>query len=63
MKKLITLITICISNLLLSQQAFWTSTSYKGAFPVTDGTSRQTGQMVGQISILKIPIILKLLQP
>jgi hypothetical protein len=40
MKKLITLITICISNLLLSQQAFWTSTSYKGAFPVTDGTSQ-----------------------
>jgi hypothetical protein len=39
MKKVITLFMILISSLAFSQNAFWQATSYKGAFPITDGTS------------------------
>lgn len=40
MKKIyLSLATLFLSSLLNAQSAFWTSTSYKGAFPVTDNTS------------------------
>ena len=40
MKKLITILSVAISTIAFGQQAFWQATSYKGAFPVTDGTSQ-----------------------
>jgi len=39
MKKLITILMVAISGIAFSQNTFWTATSYKGAFPVTDGTT------------------------
>jgi len=39
MKKLITILMLAISGIAFSQNTFWTATSYKGAFPVTDGTT------------------------
>lgn len=39
MRKLLTLLMTTITGFAFSQ-AFWTSTNYKGAFPVTDGTSQ-----------------------
>ena len=40
MKKLITILSVAISTIAFGLQAFWQATSYKGAFPVTDGTSQ-----------------------
>ena len=39
MKKLITILMVAISGIAFSQNTFWTATSHKGAFPVTDGTT------------------------
>jgi hypothetical protein len=39
MKKLIILFLLGVSLNVSAQTPFWTNTSYKGAFPVTDGTS------------------------
>ena len=38
MKQIITTLMLLISGLVFSQNAFWQSTQYKGAFPVTDFT-------------------------
>ena len=38
MKKLLTILMTAISTMAFTQTAFWQATSYKGAFPVTDGT-------------------------
>lgn len=39
MKKLYTLLTaLCLGSVALAQDAFWTPTTYRGAFPVTDNT-------------------------
>lgn len=38
MKNLLLILMMTISGIASSQTAFWTSTSYKGAFPVTDNT-------------------------
>lgn len=39
MKKLYTLLTaLCLGSTALAQDAFWTPTTYRGAFPVTDNT-------------------------
>jgi hypothetical protein len=38
MKNLLLILMVTISGIVSSQTAFWTSTSYKGAFPVTDNT-------------------------
>jgi hypothetical protein len=40
MKKIYTLLTaLCLGSAALAQDAFWTPTSYRGAFPVTDNTA------------------------
>ncbi|MFY7944124.1 MAG: hypothetical protein ACOVNZ_06060, partial [Crocinitomicaceae bacterium] len=40
MKKIYTLVaSICLGMNLSAQDAFWTPTNYKGAFPVTDNTA------------------------
>src|SRR5687768_4124476 len=39
MKKTIITLVAAITTSLMSGQAFWTHTGYKGAFPVTDNTS------------------------
>ncbi len=39
MKKLYTLLTaLCLGSFAMAQDAFWTPTTYRGAFPVTDNT-------------------------
>ncbi len=39
MKKIYTLLTaLCLGSAALAQDAFWTPTTYRGAFPVTDNT-------------------------
>ncbi len=39
MKKIYTLLTaLCLGSLAMAQDAFWTPTTYRGAFPVTDNT-------------------------
>ncbi len=39
MKKLYTLLTaLCLGSVAMAQDAFWTPTTYRGAFPVTDNT-------------------------
>ena len=39
MKKIYNLMTaLCIGASAFAQDAFWTPTSYRGAFPVTDNT-------------------------
>jgi hypothetical protein len=39
MKKVYTLLTaLCLGSVALAQDAFWTPTTYRGAFPVTDNT-------------------------
>ena len=39
MKKLYTLLTaLCFGSFAMAQDAFWTPTTYRGAFPVTDNT-------------------------
>jgi hypothetical protein len=39
MKKLYTLLTaLCLGSTAMAQDAFWTPTTYRGAFPVTDNT-------------------------
>ena len=38
-KNCLTILVLAISGLLNAQSAFWTNTSYRGAFPVTDNTS------------------------
>lgn len=39
MKKIyLAIATACLSGMTLAQDAFWTVTNYRGAFPVTDGT-------------------------
>ena len=39
MKKIyLAIATVCLSGLSMAQDAFWTVTNYRGAFPVTDGT-------------------------
>jgi hypothetical protein len=40
MKKIYTLLTaLCLGSAALAQDAFWTPTTYRGAFPVTDNTA------------------------
>ena len=40
MKKIYTLLTaLCLGSVALAQDAFWTPTTYRGAFPVTDNTA------------------------
>lgn len=40
MKKIYTLLTaLCLGSLAMAQDAFWTPTTYRGAFPVTDNTA------------------------
>lgn len=39
MKKLLTILITAITTTAFTQTPFWQATSYKGAFPVTDGTS------------------------
>lgn len=39
MKKVYTLLTaLCLGSIAMAQDAFWTPTTYRGAFPVTDNT-------------------------
>ena len=39
MKKIYTLLTaLCLGSVAMAQDAFWTPTTYRGAFPVTDNT-------------------------
>ena len=39
MKKIYTLLTaLCLGSVAMAQDAFWTPTNYRGAFPVTDNT-------------------------
>ncbi len=39
MKKIYTLLTaLCLGSIAMAQDAFWTPTTYRGAFPVTDNT-------------------------
>jgi hypothetical protein len=40
MKKIYTLLTaLCLGSVAMAQDAFWTPTTYRGAFPVTDNTA------------------------
>lgn len=47
MKKIYTLLTaLCLGSFAMAQDAFWTPTNYRGAFPVTDNTAA-TNWMAG----------------